>query len=225
MITLYYIEARESRPEKQTSRSACLFTLIETQLREVVMKQCNKCKEHKPCADFYKHKKNPDGLAYTCKDCVKAKVKLYMLTKPDKYKSYQRKYRELNKEKLNKRSAEFRANNKDRCNKSVKEWRENHQDRVRELSRIKSAKRRAMKRNSTVFGVVITPELINMRWDMWGGKCYKCGADAQETDHVKPLFHGGLHILSNMRPICGSCNRSKGAKWRVDGEQRFEEIG
>jgi hypothetical protein len=35
-------------------------------------KFCSSCSTHKPILDgFYKHKKNPDGLAYVCKECAK----------------------------------------------------------------------------------------------------------------------------------------------------------
>ena len=58
-----------------------------------------------------------------------------------------------------------------------------------------------------------TAEHIQGRWELWGGRCYVCGAEAEAIDHVIPLARGGSHWPANLRPICGSCNSRKGAKW------------
>jgi 5-methylcytosine-specific restriction endonuclease McrA len=52
------------------------------------------------------------------------------------------------------------------------------------------------------------------RFALWGGRCWMCGIEtASEEDHVKPISKGGSHCLSNLRPICKSCNASKGGRW------------
>ncbi|UXA19558.1 HNH endonuclease [Mycobacterium sp. SMC-4] len=43
-----------------------------------------------------------------------------------------------------------------------------------------------------------------------------CGAAWSTIDHVKPIAAGGAHMLCNLRPMCGSCNPSKGAKWPLE---------
>lgn len=43
--------------------------------------------------------------------------------------------------------------------------------------------------------------------------CWMCGGEWAEIEHVKPLALGGPHILANLRPSCGPCNRRKGAHW------------
>ncbi|MHA7191119.1 HNH endonuclease [Arthrobacter sp. MDT2-16] len=71
-------------------------------------------------------------------------------------------------------------------------------------------------------GIVVqfTPEQLAERFSMWGGRCWMCGiADATQTDHVKPITKGGAHYLANLRPICHSCNASKGGRWPVAAEQ------
>jgi 5-methylcytosine-specific restriction endonuclease McrA len=40
-----------------------------------------------------------------------------------------------------------------------------------------------------------------------GRRCHVCGDPAAEVDHVVPLSAGGSDRLSNLRPICGPCNR------------------
>lgn len=63
--------------------------------------------------------------------------------------------------------------------------------------------------------VPFTCDQLEARLSMFAG-CWMCGCERDETfhvDHVKPLSKGGWHCLSNLRPACGPCNLSKGAKW------------
>ncbi|WP_461165382.1 HNH endonuclease [Arthrobacter sp. R4-81] len=47
-----------------------------------------------------------------------------------------------------------------------------------------------------------------------------CGIEgATQTDHVKPISKGGSHCLANLRPICQSCNSSKGGRWPLTKAQ------
>jgi len=62
-----------------------------------------------------------------------------------------------------------------------------------------------------------TAQQIEQRWAMWGNRCWlNPSHPAEATDHVKPLAAGGADMLANFRPICHSCNASKGAKWPLD---------
>jgi 5-methylcytosine-specific restriction endonuclease McrA len=61
--------------------------------------------------------------------------------------------------------------------------------------------------------VPYTTEQLQQKIDYWGGLCWICGAPYEAIDHVKPLNKGGLHILSNLRPICRSCNTRKRDHW------------
>lgn len=71
-------------------------------------------------------------------------------------------------------------------------------------------------------GIVVqfTPEQRAARFAMWGGRCWMCGiCDADQADHVKPISKGGAHCLANLRPICHTCNASKGGRWPVPAEE------
>lgn len=48
------------------------------------------------------------------------------------------------------------------------------------------------------------PKLQQFRY-----KCYICGNDWQEKDHITPLSRGGSNEIENLAPICRSCNSSK----------------
>lgn len=65
-------------------------------------------------------------------------------------------------------------------------------------------------------GIVIefTADEKALRFALWGGRCWMCGIEAAtQEDHVKPISKGGSHCLANLRPICHSCNSSKGGRW------------
>ena len=47
--------------------------------------------------------------------------------------------------------------------------------------------------------------------ERYGNKCLCCGVTGVvlEADHVVPLTRGGSDDISNIQPLCGTCNRSK----------------
>ena len=52
------------------------------------MKQCSKCKQGKPLSEFYRQKKNKDGLYYSCKSCILAKNKKWQNNNLEHLKEY-----------------------------------------------------------------------------------------------------------------------------------------
>ena len=73
--------------------------------------------------------------------------------------------------------------------------------------------RRRARKLGAVGADYTTTEMIKARCDLWGNRCYICGAPMTAIDHVKPLAKGGAHLPCNLRPICKSCNSSKRDKW------------
>jgi len=61
-------------------------------------------------------------------------------------------------------------------------------------------------------GVPFTIAQLAARLTMFSG-CWMCGSTPNEVEHVKPLARGGWHMLANLRPACGRCNRRKGTRW------------
>lgn len=48
---------------------------------------------------------------------------------------------------------------------------------------------------------------------IYKNKCANCGSmEKMEMDHIYPLSRGGAHCVTNIQPLCRSCNASKGAK-------------
>ena len=65
--------------------------------------------------------------------------------------------------------------------------------------------------------VPYSSEQLVQKLDYWGWKCWICHKPvtpgAYQLDHVKPINKGGMDCLSNIRPACGSCNKSKQDRW------------
>lgn len=52
----------------------------------------------------------------------------------------------------------------------------------------------------------------NWRLQMLGDACFYCRGPWTEVEHVIPLARGGSNWPINLRPICASCNATKGAR-------------
>ena len=89
-----------------------------------------------------------------------------------------------------------------------RQWRAKNRGKVQaQVARYRAAKRAAPGADYT------TAEMVLDRWEMYGGRCWICGATATQTDHVKPLSKGGAHWPCNLRPICAACNSHKHNVW------------
>lgn len=91
----------------------------------------------------------------------------------------------------------------------AKEYQHNNRERVLEIRRISQAHRRARKKGEYGrFNDADWKEIL----EKYGNKCLKCGlTEDLQPDHVIPLSMGGKHDVSNIQPLCGSCNRRKQA--------------
>jgi len=104
-------------------------------------------------------------------------------------------------------------------------YRETHKDTLREkrlayhrtengASIRRAARLRHIARKMGAVGAnYTTVEMIAARCQMWGNRCYICGAPMEAIDHVKPLSKGGAHLPCNLRPVCTICNSRKRDKW------------
>lgn len=116
------------------------------------------------------------------------------------------------------------------------EVKENHRARQRQYARdnpaiVNSITRRHEHRKRAAEGDY-TEGQWQARLDLFGHRCYLCGCDwdalsskQKHVEHVIPLSRGGTDWPANLRPACGYCNSSKGAKgmkpWRRFLRSRF----
>lgn len=78
-------------------------------------------------------------------------------------------------------------------------------------ARERNRRQKALRRSLVV--VPISAASLAAKVSYWGDRCWMCHGPASSLDHVKPISRGGLHLLSNMRPACVSCNSRKNARW------------
>lgn len=98
----------------------------------------------------------------------------------------------------------WRAENLEHIKSLNREWSRNSRNkRNATLAKLRAFKACARGWNYT------TAEHIRARWEMFGNKCWICGLQAEQTDHVKPLKKGCAHFPANLRPICKRCNHIK----------------
>ena len=207
----------------------------------VASKHCAKCNTTKPLTEFSGNRNTRDGLQTQCKDCNRAYYqhnRSYILAREGK-----RRERLGDELKRRKRDAYWRdpeeSRRRARINAAVQNarptrmaakaaWaradRATNPEKWRERGRREYAnnregrqqtRHRRRARQYETATANLTPTLLAAKWDYYGGKCWMCGEDACEWDHVKPLSKGGSHILVNLRPACRSCNAQKQAKWPV----------
>lgn len=188
-------------------------------------KRCARCANVLPLTDFGMRKAPSGNLvarAY-CRPCASAKAmeaydpekakKSYQRRRqqdPERFRAYSRKQYWKDPESKKQRAKQWRRKNAER----VLDYAKNYKTAHRAEATVWENARRAKIKNSTV--VSFTTQQLEQRMSMFPG-CWMCGGPKEQVDHVKPLAKGGMHVLSNLRPACGSCNRSKKDKWPFVG--------
>lgn len=187
-------------------------------------KRCGACSQWLPLSAFTRHPKTRDGLLDKCRQCkaaydrarrADAEVgrrkaapnRAWATRNPQRDREHKRRSYEANRDRyLAQAAARYRADPSE-MKRQVKAWQHANPDRRAEYQR----RRRTAKRSYSVGH--ITEDLLRQKFAYWGNRCWMCGGEATEPDHVKPLSKGGIHCLANIRPACKSCNSSKCNRW------------
>jgi 5-methylcytosine-specific restriction endonuclease McrA len=188
----------------------------------VAQKRCGKCGEVKQLVEFHKHKEHRDGHSSICKECaikktlqwqkenkerVNKKNAAWSRRNPEKRRESGKLWRVENRGRMNELQSRWRALNPKKVYEKYRRWALDHQD----IRRANEQARRARQSKSN-------GKITSIEWDgllkEYGYKCLCCGrTDVKLTlDHVIPLVKGGLNVISNAQPLCGSCNSKKGTK-------------
>lgn len=177
----------------------------------IVTKKCSKCGEIKFLENFHKQKLSIDGFGSWCKSCKHLR-----------------------------RSIDYK-NNKSEQNKNAIKWKKEHRKIISrknkeayhkdvELSRLKyriynGRYRKSHPEKITQYnndhrarilqsgGTIKSDEWLSL-CNKYGNVCLCCGkGDVKLTiDHVVPLSKGGANLITNVQPLCKSCNSKKGTQ-------------
>jgi 5-methylcytosine-specific restriction endonuclease McrA len=200
------------------------------------LKVCRGCGVQKSLAEFYKHPRMADGHLNKCKVCFCALVRENRRERLEQYAQYEkaraillhrvearRKYQEEHKVEISEYKKSWAADNEEKVAASKlayyertrediiarsKKWAESNPEKVRQAKTNNLRKRRAARHASHGnFTVREFKELC----ESYGNKCLACSETKAvlEADHVVPLTKGGSDNISNIQPLCGSCNRKK----------------
>jgi len=178
------------------------------------MKTCTKCGLNKSVDEFGKKR---DGLRGECKDCRhlyyvanseshRAKSKKRYQENIEAAREYRRIYHEKNKEHLAQYHLEWRTTNKESVAAQQARWAKNNPLKANERKRRREARKRDQLGNMPKNGYQVI-------LDLFGSCCLACGTSENiAIDHIVPLAKGGLHDISNLQPLCQSCNSKKGVQ-------------
>ena len=126
----------------------------------------------------------------------------------EKYKQKRREGYARNKEVEIERAKKYQREHPEETKERKRKWYEGNQDRNRDYSH----NRRAKVRN--VEGGHFTDKEFRKLCKATGNKCLSCGRTDMEltADHVIPLGPTHSDEISNIQPLCLSCNSRKGTK-------------
>lgn len=148
--------------------------------------------------------KNPDYIKKENK-----KYRIYAEKFPEKVAESQRKWKAKNKDKLNEYMKQWKRNNPEKTKKINDDYRKRNIDTIKVSETLKS--RRRLKSPGTFTAKEWEEKRI--AFDL---TCPCCGKKEPEIsltiDHIKPLIKGGTHDISNLQPLCPTCNFKKHTK-------------
>lgn len=148
-------------------------------------KVCSRCGESLSLEMFYRNAASRDGLQNNCKGCAKEYRRQWNVTKAGK--DYSKRHRPSNEV--------WRAWYTEDYGKNPEKWKN------------KSHNRRALEVGD------LTPGQWQELCLLFNNKCLSCEESKPLTiDHIVPLSKGGRHTLSNVQPLCQSCNSRKGVQ-------------
>jgi len=179
-------------------------------------KTCSKCGSSGP---FHKEKRANDGLTSQCRKCINqqnkkryyenkevhiAKVKEWQTNNKNKVKKYKNKWKKENREKVRKHNRDkyWRDPNKQRKASSL--WRKQNPEKHRHHVRSREYAVRGAE------GSYTQEEWIRL-CEKYDNKCLRCGSKNSKltVDHIVPISKGGSNNITNIQPLCFSCNASK----------------
>lgn len=167
------------------------------------MKTCSDCHADLPATTDHFAPRG-SGLRGQCRQCKTAKDRQWRDSHADELTAYFRDYHEANRDRRLQQMAENYASDRESYRARERRWRaENPQAEA-------ARRRRRRELLAAAEGDFSEEEWVHLR-STYGDCCLRCGsADGITPDHVVPLSHGGSNFITNIQPLCVSCNSAKG---------------
>lgn len=169
-----------------------------------------------------------------CSELTSQELKIYNATIYKRYKEkFPEKIKEANRRGARKwykkhpelahlRTRKWQKEHKEQENENKRNYYKRRTKRQKELKRLKDNHRIALKRKAEGKFTLQEWEDKKKKFDY---KCIICGISEEELlnktgigltiDHIIPLSKGGTNYISNIQPLCKSCNSSKRDKSAV----------
>lgn len=160
-------------------------------------KRCCVCKAMMPISEFCASRWSRDGHANQCRACAG---------------EYMKDYRQTSKGKEVDRRAAMKYHYTERGQEVYKNAQKRYKESDKGKATLRAAWIRRRARSAESEG-----SFTGKQWrdlcKKYNHRCACCGAKAPlEADHVIPLSKGGSSYISNIQPLCRSCNASKNDK-------------
>lgn len=195
-------------------------------------KRCPRCEQVKCRSAFNRCLLRLDGLQPYCRECSRERKREDRSKHRDRvreenkrwrqnHREYDRErknsYNRMNPEKYRERSRAYHEANRDTHKEQMNAYRRDNL----ESFAVREANRRASKAKA---GGSFTQQEWHDLCAFYDYTCLRCGKQEPDVkltvDHVVPLSQGGSNDISNLQPLCRTCNTSKHAK-TVDYRQMF----
>lgn len=173
-------------------------------------RMCRYCNQAKSLEEFRFQ------VGFQCKDCHRAQMKFYNEQHREQLAERSRVWYRENKT----RRKQYDTEHRDKRRKQRSRWALSNPEKYRAKNRAKSARRRALRRESNG---TFTPRDIIAIYENQKGACFYCMDDLGNNyhiDHFMPLSRGGDNSPSNLRLACPKCNTLKGASYPHEFIQR-----
>ena len=158
-------------------------------------KVCTKCRITKSNSSFYKESSGRNGLDPMCIDCWQKLDKIDYRIHIGRTRLYDKKHK--------KEAKLYYQSHKEEYNERYLKW----ERRNRDKDRASYFRREAIKRNAP--GHFTAEEWKTLK-EKYGNICLRCLKKKKLTvDHIIPLSKGGSNYISNIQPLCTSCNSVK----------------
>lgn len=198
-------------------------------MHSIPQKRCSKCGVEKPLSEFHRYRRSQDGHKPHCKRCSLEYMSVYHKENAESGRRRAREWQANNKDRVretwkknNKRSFLVSVQYKTcaRCKVTQQSDCFSREGRRPDglsvycksclfpyLKTASHKRRAAIKGNGGSFTVQEWEELCIK----YNHRCLCCGeAKSLTIDHVIPVSKGGSSNISNIQPLCKSCNDSKG---------------